>query len=34
VLVRREPLEPHAWDDWGSPDLVVQSLRELLPLFI
>jgi HAD superfamily hydrolase (TIGR01509 family) len=33
VLVRREPLPPHTWPDWGSPDLVVRSLRELLPLF-
>ena len=22
-----------SWSDWGSPDLVVKSLRELLPLF-
>jgi HAD superfamily hydrolase (TIGR01509 family) len=33
VLVRRETLAAHELVDWGSPDLVVKSLRELLPLF-
>ena len=33
VLVSREPLAAHELADWGSPDLVVESLRELLPLF-
>jgi HAD superfamily hydrolase (TIGR01509 family) len=33
VLVRQETLAPHELAEWGSPDLVVKSLRELLPLF-
>ena len=33
VLVDREGLAAHELVDWGSPDLVVKSLRELLPLF-
>ena len=33
VLVSREGLARHELADWGSPDLVVKSLRELLPLF-
>jgi len=33
VLVSREPLADAELADWGSPDLVVKSLRELLPLF-
>jgi HAD superfamily hydrolase (TIGR01509 family) len=33
VLVSRDALAAHELPDWGSPDLVVQSLRELLPLF-
>lgn len=34
VLFRREPLTPAERLEWGSPDLVVNSLRELLPLFL
>jgi HAD superfamily hydrolase (TIGR01509 family) len=33
VLLRPEPLPPEEHEDWGAPDLVVASLRELLPLF-
>jgi HAD superfamily hydrolase (TIGR01509 family) len=33
VLVDRDGLAAHELVDWGSPDLVVRSLRELLPLF-
>ena len=33
VLVDREGLAAHELVDWGSPDLVIRSLRELLPLF-
>ena len=33
VLLRAEPLAPADHEDWGAPDLVVASLRELLPLF-
>jgi HAD superfamily hydrolase (TIGR01509 family) len=33
VLVSREALAAHELVDCGSPDLVVKSLRELLPLF-
>jgi phosphoglycolate phosphatase len=33
ALVDREGLAAHELVDWGSPDLVVKSLRELLPLF-
>ena len=33
VLVDREGLPAHELVEWGSPDLVVKSLRELLPLF-
>jgi HAD superfamily hydrolase (TIGR01509 family) len=33
VLVSPTPLPDHERSDWGSPDLVVKSLRELLPLF-
>jgi HAD superfamily hydrolase (TIGR01509 family) len=33
VLLRAEPLPPEEHEDWGGPDLVVASLRELLPLF-
>jgi HAD superfamily hydrolase (TIGR01509 family) len=33
VLVSRESRAAHELVDWGSPDLVVKSLRELLPLF-
>jgi phosphoglycolate phosphatase-like HAD superfamily hydrolase len=33
VLVDREGLAQHQLAEWGSPDLVVKSLRELLPLF-
>jgi len=33
VLVSRDPLADHELVDWGSPDMVVKSLRELLPLF-
>ncbi|HVZ86442.1 MAG TPA: HAD family hydrolase [Polyangia bacterium] len=33
VLLRAEPLQPEEHDAWGAPDLVVASLRELLPLF-
>jgi len=34
VLVTREGLAAHELAAWGSPDLVVRSLRELLPLFM
>jgi HAD superfamily hydrolase (TIGR01509 family) len=33
VLLRSAPLTASEHADWGSPDLVVASLRELLPLF-
>jgi HAD superfamily hydrolase (TIGR01509 family) len=33
ALLRREPLSPAEHADWGAPDLVIRSLRELLPLF-
>jgi HAD superfamily hydrolase (TIGR01509 family) len=33
VLLRAEPLTAAEHAEWGSPDLVVSSLRELLPLF-
>jgi HAD superfamily hydrolase (TIGR01509 family) len=33
VLVDRDGLAAHELADWGPPDLVVKSLRELLPLF-
>jgi len=33
VLLRAEPLAPEDHEEWGSPDLIVQSLRELIPLF-
>ena len=33
VLVDRDGLAAHELVEWGSPDLVVKSLRELLPLF-
>jgi len=33
VLLRSEPLPPEDHEEWGSPDLVVRSLRELIPLF-
>jgi HAD superfamily hydrolase (TIGR01509 family) len=33
VLVSPTLLTDHERADWGSPDLVVKSLRELLPLF-
>jgi len=33
VLVDRDGLAAHQLVEWGSPDLVVKSLRELLPLF-
>jgi len=33
ALVSRNALAPHELAEWGSPDLVVKSLRELLPLF-
>jgi HAD superfamily hydrolase (TIGR01509 family) len=33
VLVDRDGVAAHALVEWGSPDLVVKSLRELLPLF-
>jgi HAD superfamily hydrolase (TIGR01509 family) len=33
VLLRSEPLPPEDHEDWGSPDLTVRSLRELIPLF-
>jgi HAD superfamily hydrolase (TIGR01509 family) len=34
VLVDRDGLAAHELVEWGSPDLVVKSLRELLPLFV
>ncbi len=33
VLLRQEPLPEAEREEWGSPDLIVRSLRELLPLF-
>ena len=33
VLVSPTPTRDARAADWGSPDLVVKSLRELLPLF-
>jgi len=33
VLVRQQQLTDAELADWGSPDLVIRSLRELLPLF-
>jgi HAD superfamily hydrolase (TIGR01509 family) len=33
VLVSPTPLADHERAEWGSPDMVVTSLRELLPLF-
>jgi len=33
VLFRSEPLTAAEHIEWGSPDLVVRSLRDLLPLF-
>ena len=33
ALVSPATLAPHELVEWGSPDLVVKSLRELLPLF-
>jgi len=33
ALLRREPLTPAEHEAWGSPDMVVGSLRELLGLF-
>jgi len=33
ALVSRERLTDAELIDWGSPDMVIQSLRELLPLF-
>ena len=33
VLLRAEPLSPREHAEWGAPDLVVSSLRELLSLF-
>ena len=33
ALVSREALAPEELVEWGSPDVVVRSLRELLPLF-
>jgi HAD superfamily hydrolase (TIGR01509 family) len=33
VLVSREQMTAAELADWGSPDMVVRSLRELLPLF-
>ena len=33
VLVSRSPLADHELVEWGSPDVVIKSLRELLPLF-
>ena len=33
VLLHAEPLSPAEHADWGTPDLVVASLRELLPIF-
>lgn len=33
VLLRLQPLAPAEVEEWGSPDRVVRSLRELLPLF-
>ena len=33
ALVRQEALAPEELAEWGSPDMVIRSLRELLPLF-
>jgi HAD superfamily hydrolase (TIGR01509 family) len=33
VLVSRAALAAHELEEWGSPHIVVKSLRELLPLF-
>ena len=33
VLLHPGPLPPAEREAWGAPDLVVRSLRELLPLF-
>jgi HAD superfamily hydrolase (TIGR01509 family) len=33
VLIHPGPLSPADHLDWGAPDLVIRSLRELLPLF-
>ena len=33
VLVSRSPMADHELAAWGSPDVVIKSLRELLPLF-
>ena len=33
ALVRPVALAAHELSEWGSPDLIVKSLRELLPLF-
>ena len=33
VLIHPGPLSPADRMEWGAPDLVIQSLRELLPLF-
>ncbi len=33
VLLRQEPLPEAEREEWGSPDLIVRSLHELLPLF-
>jgi HAD superfamily hydrolase (TIGR01509 family) len=33
VLIHPGPLSPADRLEWGAPDLVIQSLRELLPLF-
>lgn len=33
VLLRTDPLPEAERDDWGPPDLIIRSLRELVPLF-
>ena len=33
VLLRAKPLPPEEHAEWGSPDRVIRSLRELIPLF-
>jgi HAD superfamily hydrolase (TIGR01509 family) len=33
VLLTSNPLSPSEIQDWGSPDAVVRSLRELIPMF-
>jgi HAD superfamily hydrolase (TIGR01509 family) len=33
VLLRATPLPESERDEWGSPDLIIRSLRELIPLF-